>query len=85
MKYKTKKITVIQIEDEYLADLFGTCDNEEILLEDDMDAYIQEEIADGNIAEDDKDILELQAIIRKELETAYKVKVELLTKGETKC
>lgn len=78
MKYETKKITVIQIDDEYLANLFGMCDGEEILLEDDMDDYIQEEIADGNIEENDKDILELQEIIRNELKTAYKVKVELL-------
>ena len=77
MKHQIKKISLIQIDDEYLADLFGMCDNEEILLENDMDDYIQEEIADGNIDEDDMDdIKELQAIIREELKTSIKVKVE---------
>lgn len=77
MKYNIEKISVIQINDEWLADLFGVCDSEEIFLEDDMEDYIQEEVADGNIDEDDLvDIRELQAIIREELKTSIKVKVE---------
>ena len=76
-RHKIEKISVIQINDDYLADLFGICDHEPLFLEDDMDDYIQEEIADGNIDENDMDdILELQKIIREELKTSIKVKVE---------
>ena len=53
------------------------CDGEEIFLENDMDDYIQEELVDGNIDESDMDdILQLQSIIREELKTSIKVKVE---------
>jgi len=78
--YKIEKISVIQVDDDYLADLFGMCDGDELYLEDDMNDYIEEEIADGNIeiedAETMEEIRELQAIIRKELETSIRVKVE---------
>lgn len=76
-KHRIEKISVIQINDMYLANLFGMCDGEEIFLENDMNDYILEEVEDGNIDEEDlKDIEELQEIIRKELETSIKVKVE---------
>ena len=76
--HKVEKISVIQIDDGYLADLFGMCDGEELYLEDDMEDYILEEIADGNIEGEEtlKDIRDLQAIIREELKTSIKVKVE---------
>lgn len=77
-KHKIEKISVIKVNDMYLANLFGMCDGEEIFLENDMNDYILDEIEDGNIDEEDiKDIQELQEIIRKELETSIKVKVEL--------
>lgn len=76
MKYQIKTISVIQIDDEYLADLFGMCDGEELFLENDMNDYIQEEIADGNIDKYDEDMRKLQEIIRNELKTSIKVKVE---------
>lgn len=76
-KHKIEKISVIQVNDMYLANLFGMCIGEEIFLEDDMNDYILDEIEDGNIDEEDiKDINKLQEIIRKELETSIKVKVE---------
>ena len=76
-KHNVQKISVIQIDDTYLANLFGMCDGEEIFLENDMDDYIQEELVDGNIDESDMDdILQLQSIIREELKTSIKVKVE---------
>lgn len=76
-KHRIEKISVIQINDMYLANLFGMCDGEEIFLENDMNDYILEEVEDGNIDEKDlKNIEELQEIIRKELETSIKVKVE---------
>lgn len=79
LKHKIQKISVIQINDEYLADLFGMCDGEEIYLEDDMNYYISEELADGNIDEEDMDdIHELQSIIREELKNSIKVKVEYI-------
>lgn len=79
LKYKIQKISVIQINDEYLADLFGMCEGEEIFLEDDMNDYILEELADGNIdVEDMDDIHELQSIIREELKNSIKVKVEYI-------
>lgn len=76
--HKVEKISVIQINDDYLADLFGMCDGEELYLENDMEDYILEEIADGNIEGEEtiQEIRELQAIIRAELETSIKVKVE---------
>lgn len=76
-KHKIEKISVIQVNDMYLANLFGMCDGEEIFLENDMNDYILDEIEYGNIDEEDiKDINKLQEIIRKELETSIKVKVE---------
>lgn len=78
MKVEYETIRVIKIDDIVLANLFGMCDGEEIFLEGDMQDFINEEIADGNIDEDDEDILELQSIIRKELETCSKVKIEYL-------
>lgn len=77
-KHKIDKISVIEVNDMYLANLFGMCDGEEIFLEDDMNDYILDEIEDGNIEgkETIKDIEKLQEIIRKELETSIKVKVE---------
>ena len=79
LKHKIQKISVIQINDEYLADLFGMCEGEEIYLEDDMNDYISEELADGNIdTEDMDDIHELQSIIREELKNSIKVKVEYI-------
>jgi hypothetical protein len=76
--HKVEKISVIQVDDIYLAYLFGMCDGEELYLEDDMNDYIEEEIADGNIEGEEtiQEIRELQAIIRAELETSIKVKVE---------
>jgi hypothetical protein len=63
----------------YLANLFGMCDGEEILLENDMNDYILEEIEEGNIDKEDiNDIEELQEVIRKCLETSRQVKVEYL-------
>lgn len=77
LKHKVKKLSVIQVNDMYLANLFGMCDGEEVFLENDMNDYILEEVEEGNIDEEDlKDIEELQEIIRKELETSIKVKVE---------
>lgn len=78
LNHKVEKISVIRINDDYLAYLFGMCDNEELFLEDDMNDYIEEEIADGNIEgkETIKEIRELQAIIREELKSSIKVKVE---------
>lgn len=77
-KHKIEKISVIQVNDRYLANLFGMCDGEEIFLEDDMNDYILDEIEDGNIEgkKTIKDIEKLQEIIRKELETSIKVQVE---------
>lgn len=76
-KHNVQKISVIQIDDMYLANLFGMCDGDEIFLKNDMNDYILEEIDDGNIDKEDiKSIEKLQEIIRKELETSIKVKVE---------
>ena len=77
LKYRIEKISVIQVNDIYLANLFGMCDGEEIFLENDMNDYILEEIDEGNIDKEDLESIEkLQEIIRKELETSIKVKAE---------
>ena len=60
LKYRIEKISVIQVNDIYLANLFGMCDGEEIFLENDMNDYILEEIDEGNIDKED-----LESIVKK--------------------
>ena len=53
-KISTETITVIKINDMYLANLFGMCDGEEIFLENDMNDYILEEVENKQLPENDK-------------------------------